>query len=512
MSKYLSTSDQSDWTFDLIEDYYLAIEDIAVNKFGLDVYPNQIEIIGSEQMLDAYASVGMPIMYNHWSYGQMFLHTEAHYKRGRMGLAYEIVINSNPCIAYLMEENTMMMQALVMAHASFGHNAFFKGNYLFKQWTDAGSIIDYLVFAKKYITQCEEDYSPDEVEAILDACHALQIYGVDKYQHQPDLTIVEAQDRERERKEFRQSHLDEIWNKIPQTRPDPAEEEKRFPEYPQENILHFIEKNAPNLDQWKREIIRIVRNVSQYFYPQRQVQLMNEGYATFWHYQIIHELYNRELVDDGFMLAFYSSHTGVTHQLPFDHINYRGINVYALGFAMYMDIKRISMEPTDEDREWFDWAGNGKWVENVDFAMRNFKDESFVLQYLSPTVIRKLKLFSVLDDDRDPKLEIDAIHNQQGYKLIREKLSQQYNNGYSIPDLQVYNVDRWGDRAITLRHTMVNRRPLHADETSEVLKHLHFLWGYDVVLESLDSDDSIKASYQVAENQTLLDVFEDDAS
>ena len=114
-------------------------------------------------MMDAYASVGMPIGYNHWSFGKEFLNVERGYKRGQMGLAYEIVINSNPCIAYLMEENSMTMQALVIAHACYGHNSFFKNNYLFKSWTDAGSIIDYFVFARKFIADCEERYGTAEV-------------------------------------------------------------------------------------------------------------------------------------------------------------------------------------------------------------------------------------------------------------------------------------------------------------------------------------------------------------
>ena len=100
-------------------------------------------------MMDAYASVGMPVDYRHWSFGKQFIRTEQSYRRGQMGLAYEIVINSNPCIAYLMEENTMTMQALVIAHAAYGHNSFFKGNYLFRQWTDADAIIDYLVYAQE---------------------------------------------------------------------------------------------------------------------------------------------------------------------------------------------------------------------------------------------------------------------------------------------------------------------------------------------------------------------------
>lgn len=122
MSRYLSEG--SDWDFELLARYDEAIADIAHNKYGLDTYPNQIEVISSEQMMDAYSSVGMPVGYNHWSFGKQFVEVEGRYRRGQMGLAYEIVINSDPCIAYLMEENSIAMQALVIAHASYGHNSF----------------------------------------------------------------------------------------------------------------------------------------------------------------------------------------------------------------------------------------------------------------------------------------------------------------------------------------------------------------------------------------------------
>lgn len=168
----------SEWTFDLIDEYDREIRKIAVDEFKLDVYPNQLEVITAEQMMDAYSSVGMPVNYHHWSFGKHFVSTEKSYKRGQMGLAYEIVINSSPCIAYLMEENSMTMQALVIAHAAYGHNSFFKGNYLFRAWTDASAIVDYLVFAKSYISKCEERYGIDAVEELLDSCHALMNYGV----------------------------------------------------------------------------------------------------------------------------------------------------------------------------------------------------------------------------------------------------------------------------------------------------------------------------------------------
>ncbi|KKL53444.1 hypothetical protein LCGC14_2275370, partial [marine sediment metagenome] len=210
--KPITTS--SEWTFESIDAYYDVLNEIAT-EYGLDCYANQIEIIGSEQMLDAYSSIGMPLFYNHWSFGQDFIKNQYFYKKHYSALAYEIVINSDPCIAYLMEDNTMMMQILVIAHACFGHNAFFKGNYLFKQWTDAEGIIDYLVFAKHFIADCEEKYGFNEVEEVLDACHSLQEYGIDKYKHPTRLSVKEEKEREKERQEYIQSQLNEIWTTIP---------------------------------------------------------------------------------------------------------------------------------------------------------------------------------------------------------------------------------------------------------------------------------------------------------
>ena len=171
----------ADWDFPKLQRIHDACEEIARTELGLDVYPNQIEIITAEQMLDAYSSAGMPLFYKHWSFGKHFAHHEAFYRKGFKGLAYEIVINSSPCISYLMEENTATMQTLVIAHAAFGHNHFFKNNYLFRQWTDAEGILDYLEFAKSYVAQCEERYGRLAVEVTLDAAHALMSHGIDRY-------------------------------------------------------------------------------------------------------------------------------------------------------------------------------------------------------------------------------------------------------------------------------------------------------------------------------------------
>ena len=140
--------DGAEWTFELIRKVYDTMGEIALGELGLDIYPNQIEVITAEQMLDSYSSIGMPLMYRHWSFGKRFARDEAYYKRGMRSLAYELVINSDPCISYVMEENSMTMQALVLAHAAYGHNHFFKNNYQFQMWTQPDHIIDYLAFAK----------------------------------------------------------------------------------------------------------------------------------------------------------------------------------------------------------------------------------------------------------------------------------------------------------------------------------------------------------------------------
>ena len=482
-------SSGSEWTFELIREYDREIGRIAHDIYGLDTYPNQIEVITAEQMMDAYASVGMPLGYHHWSYGKHFLHTEKHYKRGQMGLAYEIVINSDPCIAYLMEENTMTMQALVIAHACYGHNSFFKGNYLFRSWTDAGSIIDYLVFAKQYITQCEERYGIDAVEDLLDSCHALMNYGVDRYKRPAPISAEEERRRQQEREEYLQRQVNDLWRTIP-VNPDThdrRQQESRYPSEPQENLLYFIEKNAPLLEPWQREVVRIVRKVAQYFYPQRQTQVMNEGWATFWHYTLLNHLYDEGKVTDGFMMEFLQSHTSVIYQPPFDSDWFSGINPYALGFAMMQDIRRICENPTAEDRLWFPDIAGGDWLETLKFAMRTFKDESFILQYLSPRVIRELKLFAIVDDEKDDHLQVAAIHDDAGYRRIRELLAAQYNLGNNEPNIQVWEVDRRGDRSLTLRHQRHEGKPL-GQTTERMLKHLHRLWGFDIHLQSWDGD------------------------
>ncbi|OGA00898.1 MAG: SpoVR family protein [Betaproteobacteria bacterium RIFCSPLOWO2_02_FULL_62_17] len=485
----------SEWTFEEVERYDHEIARVA-ERYRLDTYPNQIEIISAEQMMDAYASNGLPLGYTHWSFGKRFLATEQNYKRGQMGLAYEIVINSNPCIAYLMEENTLAMQALVIAHASYGHNSFFKGNYLFRTWTQPDAIIDYLVFARRYVAECEQRHGVMEVERVLDACHALANLGVDRYKRPPKRSLAEEQALQQEREQLLQIQVNQIWRTLPRRKQDAGQAPERpFPPEPQENVLYFVEKHAPMLEPWQREIVRIVRKLAQYFYPQRQTQVMNEGWATFWHYTITQTLYDEGLLPDNIMLEILHSHTNVIAQPGFDDKTFGGINPYALGFAMYRDIRRICESPTDEDRRWFPDIAGSDWRDTLRFAMRNFKDESFIAQFLSPALIRRFRLFCITDDGHSEKLKVSAIHDEGGYRMVRDTLARQYALAEREPDLQVVGVDVSGDRSLTLRHFRQERRPL-AQTYKDVMNYLATLWGFTVRLQTMNEAGSIESTHE----------------
>jgi len=501
----------ADWDFSIIQRIHDACDDIAQNELGLDVYPNQIEVITAEQMLDAYSSIGMPLFYKHWSFGKHFAHQEAFYRKGLMGLAYEIVINSSPCISYLMEENTATMQTLVIAHAAFGHNHFFKNNYLFKQWTDAEGILDYLNFAKSYVAQCEERHGQVAVERTLDAAHALMSHGIHRYPGKKKLDLRGEEKRERERRVYAERVFNDLWHTVPAgpsktTVELDSERRRALLGLPQENILYFLEKSAPRLQSWQRELIRIVRHVAQYFYPQGQTKVMNEGTATYVHYQIMSRLHQQDRISDGNYMEFLQSHTNVVFQPGFDDQRFSGFNPYALGFAMMQDIERVVTEPDDEDREWLpDIAGKKDVMGVLREIWANYRDESFVSQFLSPRLMRQMRLFHLHDDPAESEgIKVEAIHDERGYRRIRRELARQYDVGWIDPNIEVMDVDLAGDRRLILRHTVVNGAVLDETDAKRVLQHLADLWTYDVVLREIDASDTVLKEHVASPRATAL--------
>ena len=486
----------NEWTFPLLSEAIKHCEEIAVEELGLDCYPNQIEIINSEQMLDAYSSNGLPIMYKNWRFGKDFISMGKAYTKGEMGLAYEIVINSSPCISLLMEENSMTMQTLVIAHAAFGHNHFFKNNELFREWTDADGILDYLKFAQNYVAKCEERYGYEAVEKTLDAAHALQAQGVDRYRRPSPLTMIEERDRQEKRENELQKQINDLWITLPANKEPQLKTKDSDYLYPnEENLLYFLEKKAPLLQPWQRELLRINRKLAQYFYPNRQTKVMNEGFASFTHYYIMNRLWEKGLLSDGSMMEFLASHTAVLYSPTYQQ---GGFNPYALGFDIFDDIKRICEKPTPEDEEWFPDLAGKDWLTEIKYAAKTFRDESFILQYLSPEIMRKRRMFLIEDNAKENFFSISKIHNSRGYKEIRSNLSKSYNISYQQPDIQVEKVNFKDDRTLHLKHTMVNQQRLD-NSSLKALKLLQELWGYKLILTSVDSSTGEQASTTLIE-------------
>ena len=171
-------------------------------------------------------------------------------------------------------------------------------------------------------------------------------------------------------------------------------------------------------------------------------------------------------------------------QPEFDDPRYSGINPYALGFAMMEDLKRICEEPTQEDAEWFpEIAGHADWRAVLKDAWANFRDESFILQYLSPKVMRDFRMFAIADDSAESHVEVAAIHDERGFRRVRERLSAMYDLGMHDPNIQVIAADLSGDRSLQLRHDVHNGRTLSEETKQSVLTHIETLWGHEVVLE-----------------------------
>lgn len=486
MAKKKSTllwENSADWSFDTIQRTYDEIEKIGVDEFKLNIYQNQLEIVSSEQMLDAYTSVGMPMMYNHWSFGKHFSREKDKYKYGYQGLAYELVINSSPCINYLMEDNTMTMQALVMAHASMGHNFFFKNNYLFKTWTDADSIIDYLIFAKNYIAKLEVTEGKLRVEKFLDSCHALQNYGVNQYKHPRKLSLLKEREKQKEREDYEQSRVNEFYRLLPEKEngvdKDKVDWKPEQALFPEENILYFCEKYSPNLKPWQRECIRIVRKIAQYFYPQTMTQVANEGTATYFHYTIFNRLYEKGMVSDGSIVEFLKSHSNVIAQPNWNDKYFTGLNPYKIGFEIFRDIERICKNPTDEDRRYNKDIIGENHIEVIKNIAENYRDESLILQFLSNKLIRDLKLFTVIDEKDEDFYLVDTIQNEQGYDHIRRNLAAQYERQNRIPKIEIVDANL-KERMLCLQYDGYDGRCL--SDPVDVLGHVRVLWGENPVV------------------------------
>ena len=484
MSKLLFT--EPEWT---IEDLDKTWEEIAkyTDKYKLDIPNVQFELVTYEQMLDINCSNALPNLYHHWSFGKQFIKNYHEYKKGRTGLAYEVIINTDPAFCYLMENNTMLMQCLVMCHAGVGHSNFFKNNYLFKQHTNPKVILPFLEKSRKFIEECEKKFGVGKVEALLDSCHALQYFSFDPFKPKR-WTEKKVKDRNKKRRRAEEESQTEF-----SVRRRKIRGKLRKKHY---NLLRYIRDHSKALKSWQRDIISILLEINQYLYPQIRTKIMNEGWASFWHYTLMNDLYKDGKINDGHYLEFIENHTAVIFQPEADSRYYSGINPYKLGFEMFMDLRRICENPTDEDREWFPEIAGSDWLETLKYIAFNYRDDSFIEQFLSPALIRKLRLFEIEDDEENPNWLITDIHNEKGYRKIRSSLATQTNFDNQLPILYIVdppNIQGIEYGELYIENFEFKGREMIARDTQKTLLHVTELWG-DIVRFGVISEEESRPS------------------
>ncbi len=450
----------------LLEEWDARIRE-KVQQFGLDCYPQEFEICNHEQMLGYMAYSGMPSHYPHWSYGKAYEKLKTLYDYGVSGLPYEMVINSSPALAYLMRDNSLLLQILTIAHV-YGHNDFFKNNFTFKSTRAEFTISTFKAHGNRVRAYSEDpSIGVDKVENILDAAHAISL------QCRRNLAV-----RKRTPEEERQRLLDQAqpppdpFQSIHRRRPYTEPDLRKVPLAPDEDLLLFIRDHNPYLASWEQDLLTIVHEEAQYFIPQIETKIMNEGWASYWHKRILDSL---DLPQD-LQLEFIVCHNQVVRPFP------NGLNPYHLGLKIWEDIRRRYDEPLPEEREELG-AHHPTGTQKLFEVRETDRDASFLRRHLTENLIRELNLFEYQAKGED--LVVSNVADKDGWREVKETLLR--NVGMSgVPVIKVEDADFGHNRTLYLVHSH-DGRDLQLEYAEKTLSYIHRLWQRDVVVETVVS-------------------------
>ncbi|WP_132245263.1 SpoVR family protein [Marinisporobacter balticus] len=451
------------YTLKELEAWNERIEKIVKDE-NLDCYPQEFEICCYEDMICYEAYVGMPSHYAHWSYGKAYERKKTLYKYNVEGLPYEMVINSNPCIGYLMRDNTLLLQILTMAHV-YGHNDFFKNNRLFCDGTRADytneRFKNHADRIRSYIQDPSIGY--ERVERILDAAHAL------KFQTSRVIGIKKISEEEK-KKRMLKKYYDEIKHTsiLEEKKDIPFPDLEKIPLEPIEDLMGFMIEYG-KLEEWERDILSIVKEETAYFIPQIETKIMNEGWASYWHYKILNQL----KLPQNLHIEFLNRHNQVIR--PF----LGNVNPYYVGFKIFEKIEE-------------------KYGREKIFEVRKMeRDQSFIRRYLTEELCREMNLFQY--HSRAKEVEIEEISDEEGYKAIRNTLASNTGMG-SIPCIKVVEASP-KDRSLLLVHEF-DGRELELAYAYETLRYAATLWGGKVELRTIV--DNTKKRILCDENKNIF--------
>ncbi len=413
--------------------------------YNLDWFPIIYETCDYYEMIGNMSYHGMPTHYNHWSFGKSFERTHQMYNLGAEGLPYELIINSDPSIAYLMRQNPMYLQILIMCHC-VGHSDFFKNNRMFSD-THPETVVTRFRSAKKRIQGYIEDPSIgiEAVEKYIDAAHAIQFqtyrYPGKRRTHDEIKREYVAKVKNDKNGEYIDIDLDKV------------------PLEPELDLLKFILEHSRYLNDWQRDIVEIVQQGAQYFMPQMRTKIMNEGWASFWHYRLMHDLN----LPQEYHIPFLKSHNQVIRP----HLG--AINPYHLGFHIFHRIE----EKYGLDRCFL--------------AREVCHDESFIREYLDEKTCRELNLFSFATRKHQSKEAefIEEISDLDGWKKVRDDLIKNVG-GNSIPIIVASNVEPGNILVLEHQH---DGRDLELNYADEVVRHVSTLWGDVVKLNTVIEEE-----------------------
>jgi len=395
-----------DYSIKDLEYWYKKIEELALAE-GLSFFPQVFNLVSSDEMTAYEVYSGPAYRYPHWSFGKAYERKKVLKKYNIGGLTYELVINTNPCIAYLVRENTLLMQILTMAHV-LGHNDFFKNNRLFTAGTDAANAIEmfknHSERIEKYINDPRIGY--EKVERVIDAAHSIRFQAG-----------------------------------------------KDNPDMPGCDLVSFIVKYG-RLEDWQKDILSIIMEETLYFIPQIETKIINEGWACYWHRRLLGKLDMPEELK----FELFVRHNQVVR--PYEEY----VNPYYLGFKLFEHIEKAYHENSHKIFE-------ARTIE---------RDESFIRRYLTKELISELKLYEYRKMGNE--YVVTQIADEEGWVKIRDTIAQSVGMG-AVPCIIVADTSET-DNALILEH-VYDGRELDLNYAAETLKHVAYLWGGKVILNTV---------------------------
>jgi stage V sporulation protein R len=426
------------------------------------------EICPSE-IIYTFGSYGMPTRFSHWSFGKQFHKMKLHYDLG-LSKIYELVINSNPCYAFLLDSNSLIQNKLIVAHV-LAHCDFFKNNARFANTNR--DMVDSMAATAERITQYEILHGKREVEKFLDAVLSIQEH-IDPSLMRPKLSWT--MDEEEEEETTVETPYDDLWaldgDKV---KKEKKKKKKKLPPQPEKDILLFIEQYSRELEEWQRDILTMMREEMLYFWPQLETKVMNEGWASFWHARIIREL---ELTSSE-AIEFAKLNADVVQP------SRTTINPYYLGLKIFEDIEERYNNPTEEMKRLGVKANSGR---DKMFEVREVEsDISFIRNYLTKDLVMREDMYLFAKQGRDYK-----IVDKQWTEVRDQLVSMRVNGGF--PYITVTDGDYLKNGELYLKHWYEDIE-LDVKYLEKVLPYTYQLWGRTVHMETSLEGKQVLFSY-----------------